>query len=181
VSLPPSAADPLRIAALAARADGEAEVACSLLLDAAQLDPADANVQFDLAEIHLDLEHVDAAQAILDALEGKAGDVVRVRALQARGRLIAAGQSADPASLQARIDANLDDFDARLRMANALALTRDYRPALHLLLELVRRDRKWQDEAARKAMLDLFTLLGSEPRYDDMVREFRILLARALN
>jgi len=45
----------------------------------------------------------------------------------------------------------------------------------------VRRDRKWQDEAARKTMLDLFALLGDQPQHEDLVREFRIQLARTLN
>jgi putative thioredoxin len=60
-------------------------------------------------------------------------------------------------------------------------LASDYRPALEQLLEIVRRDRKWHDEVARKNMLDLFALLGTEPRNDDLVREFRIQLARILN
>ncbi|MCF8184931.1 MAG: tetratricopeptide repeat protein, partial [Polynucleobacter sp.] len=57
----------------------------------------------------------------------------------------------------------------------------EYRAALEHLLEIVRRDRGWQDEAARKTMLDLFTLLGGDPQQADLVREFRIQLARTLN
>jgi putative thioredoxin len=177
----PSPAEPLRIAAQEARARGEPEVACSLLADAAQLDPADEAVQLDLAEIHIDMRNMDAARAILDAHEHKVRDLTRLRALQARLKLAAAGAGADPAELAARIDANPRDLDARLQLANSLALARDYRPALEQLLEIVRLDRKWQDEAARKVMLDLFTLLGSEPQNDDLVREFRIQLARILN
>lgn len=177
----PSPAEPLRAAAREARARGEAEVACSLLLDAAQLDPTNEAVQFDLAEIHIDRHMLDAAQAILDAREHLAQDSTRLRALQARLKLVAGGAGADPAALKARIDANAGDLDARLQLANALALAHDYEPALEHLLEIVRRDRKWQDEAARKTMLDLFTLLGGHPQYDDLVRKFRIQLARTLN
>ncbi len=177
----PSPAEPLRIAAQEARARGEPDVACSLLADAAQLDPADEAVQLDLAEIHIDMRNMDAARAILDAHEHKVRDLTRLRALQARLKLAAAGAGADPAELAARIDANPRDLDARLQLANALALAHDYRPALEQLLEIVRLDRKWQDEAARKVMLDLFALLGSEPQNDDLVREFRIQLARILN
>jgi len=180
-SLMPSPAEPLRIAALEARAKGEAEVACSLLVDAAQLDPVNETVQLDLAEIHLDMQDMDAARAILDAHEHKAKDIARVRALQARLKLVTAGTGADSAALKARIEANAGDLDARLQLANALALAHDYRPALEQLLGLVRDHRKWQDEAARKTMLDLFTLLGENPQYDDLVREFRIRLARTLN
>jgi putative thioredoxin len=177
----PSPAEPLRIAALEARANGDADVACSLLIDAVQLDPADETTQLDLAEIHIDMKHVDAARTILDAHEHLGTDLTRVGALQARLNLVAAGAGADPALLKARIDANTDDLDTRLQLAGTLALSNDYRPALEQLLELVRRDRKWQDEAARKTMLNLFTLLGADPQFDDLVREFRIRLARTLN
>jgi hypothetical protein len=115
-----------------------------------------------MAEIRIEAGQLDAARALLDALEHKARDASRHKALQARLKLVAAGGGADAAALQARIAANGDDPDARLQLANALALSGDYRPALEHLLAIVRRDRKWQDEAARKAMLDLFTLLGGD-------------------
>ena len=177
----PSPAEPLRIAAQEAHASGETELALSLLDDASQADPANETVQLDMAEIRIDAGQLDAARALLDALEHKARDASRHKALQARLKLVAAGGGADAAALQARIAANGDDLDARLQLANALALSGDYRPALEHLLAIVRRDRKWQDEAARKAMLDLFTLLGGDAQFDDLVREFRIALARTLN
>lgn len=180
-SLLPSAAEPLRIAAQAARARGDKEIAASLLTDAREVDPANEAVQLDLAEIHLDMDRIDAAQPILDSLTYTARDADRVAALQARLNLLAAGGGTDPAALAARVAANAADLDARLQLAQALALAHDYRPALEHLLEIVSRDRNWQDEAARKTMLDLFTLLGSDSKYDDLVREFRIQLARTLN
>lgn len=177
----PSPAEPLRVAAQEARGRGDTEVAASLLADARELDPANETVQLDLAEIHIDMARIDTAQAMLDALAHKARDAARVAALQARLKLAAAGAGADPAALAARIAANAGDLDARLQLAHALALAQDYRPALEQLLEIVRRDRKWQDDAARKTLLDLFTLLGGDARYDDLVREFRVQLARTLN
>ncbi len=177
----PSPAEPLRIAAREARARGDLEVACSLLGDAAGLDPAHEAVQLDLAEILLDLKDAGPARGILDAWQHKSRDTARLDALQARLKLVVAGAGADPSALQARVTANADDLDARLQLANALALGHDYRPALEQLLAIVRRDRKWRDEAARKSMLDLFTLLGGQAQHEDLVREFRIQLARTLN
>ena len=180
-SLMPSPAEPLRIAAREARAKGEPEVACSLLIDAAELDPANEAVQLDLAEINIDMQNTDAARTILDAQEHKASNLARLQALQARLKLMAAGAGADSVALMARVAANPDDLDARLQLAHTLALANDYRAALEHLLDSVRRDRKWQDEAARKAMLDLFVLLGADHAHDDLVRAFRIALARTLN
>ena len=179
--LMPSPAEPLRIAAQEARARGEVEVACSLLDDALQLDPANEAVQLDLAEIHLDQHEFDTALAILGPLEHQARDIARLQTLLARLKLLAGGAGADPAELMARIAANAGDLAARLQLAHTLTLAHDYRSALEQLLEIVRRDRHWQDEAARKTMLDLFTLLGGDPQYDALMREFRVQLARTLN
>jgi putative thioredoxin len=118
---------------------------------------------------------------MLDPLQHRARDSARLAALQARLKLVAAGGGADPTALAARIAANAGDLAARLELAHALALAQDYRPALEQLLEIVRRDRDWQDDAARKTMLDLFTLLGANAHFDDLVREFRIRLARTLH
>ena len=180
-SLIPSPAEPLRIAAREARAKGEPEVACSLLIDAAELDPASEAVQLDLAEINIDLQNAEAARAILGGQEHKASNLARLHALQARLKLVTAGAGANSAALIARVAANPGDLDARLQLAQTLALAHDYRAALEHLLDIVRRDRKWQDEAARKAMLDLFVLLSVDHAHDDLIRAFRIALARTLN
>ncbi len=177
----PSPAEPLRLAAREARSKGDYEVALSLLNDAAQLDPSNETVALDQTELAIDLNDLDTARRVLAQLEARVKDTDRVQALNARIKLIAAGGGADIGALQARIDANPGDFDARLQLANALAVAQDYRPALEQLLEIIRRDRQWQDEAARKTMLDLFTLLGSDARHTELVREFRIALARTLN
>lgn len=177
----PSPAEPLRIAAKEARARGEPDVARSLLADAAQLDPLNASVQLDLAEIHIDMQNVVAAQAILDAHENLMRDLSRVKALQARLKLVTAGAGVDPAELKARIDVNPGDLDALMQLANTLVLAHDYRQALEQLLEIVRRDRQWRDDIARKTMLDLFTVLSGDNQHDDLVREFRVRLARTLN
>ena len=49
------------------------------------------------------------------------------------------------------------------------------------ILEMIKLDRKWNEEAGRKSMLDLFTLLAAQPQHDGLVREFRVALARTLN
>lgn len=175
----PSPAEPLRTAAAEARGQGDLEVARSLLEDALALDPANEAARLDLAEIHLDAQRPDAARTILDA--AVITESARRSALLARLKLAAVGAGADSAALKERIAADGNDLDARLQLANALALRQDYRESLEQLLEIVRRNRKWQDEAARKSMLDLFTLLGASAGHDELVREFRILLARTLN
>lgn len=180
-SLLPSPAEPLRIAACEARARGEPDVATSLLSDARQLDPTNQDVMLDLAEIHLDQREVAAARTLLDAVEDATAALPRARSLHARLNLEAEGCGADAETLRSRVQANADDLDARLQLARALTMTNYYRAALEQLLEIVGRDRRWRDEAARKAMLDLFVVIGADPRHDDLCREYRAKLARLLN
>ncbi len=80
-------------------------------------------------------------------------------------------------ALRARVAAAPDDLAARLELGRALSAAGRYDDALSELLMVVRRDPKFEDEAARKAMLDIFSVLGAE---DPRVGSYRAQLARAL-
>lgn len=180
----PSPAEPLRREALALAAAGDLGTARKTMADAINLDPASDTAYLDFIQLSLDAGDAAAlaeARELMAVVADKARDRSRVDSLQARLKLAEASGSADLSALQARLTADPDDHDARLQRANALALQQDYRGALDNLLELVRRDRKWNEDAGRKGMLTLFTLLAAQPQYDDLVREFRIALARTLN
>lgn len=177
----PSAAEPLREAARQARLDKDFDTARALLADAAELDEKNEAIRLDLAELEIEAGNIDAARTALCQFEFHAEDKTRLQALQARLNLSAAGSHADPAELERRIAEHPDDLDARLQLANVLALAQDYRPALEHLLAIVRRDRQWNDQAARRRMLDLFQLMASDATQDSLVREYRIQLARTLN
>jgi putative thioredoxin len=88
-----------------------------------------------------------------------------------------AGSGADERELQSRIEANENDLEARLKLANHYAAVEKYPPALDQLLEIIQRDRGFEDDVGRKTMLNLFTLLGSDP----LVSEYRRKLSSALN
>jgi putative thioredoxin len=180
-SLVPSPAEPLRLEAIAAYQRGELDAAKQLFGQALRLDPKNENARLDIAEVCLEAGAVDEARNILDTLAGKAKDPARLEALLARLALAVGAGGGDPAALRARVDADPADLNGRLQLANALALGKDYRGALDELLEIVRRDRTWQDEAGRKTMLKLFSVLGANPEYDDLLRQYRTALARILN
>lgn len=180
-SLIPSPAEPLRAQALAAHEQGDLEGARKLMAQAINLDPRNDTSYLDYVELSLEAGALDEAREILDAVAERARDRTRVESLQARLQLAAGGGGADTAALEARIAADPADLAARLELANALAVARDYRGALAQLLEIVRRDRQWNEQAGRKTMLTLFSLLAAQPAMDDLVREYRVALARTLN
>lgn len=176
----PSPAEPLRRAAAEARFHDDDEAARHLLQQALAADPGNEAVRLDMAELCLESGAEDEAKDILETL-ADCRDRARLEALQARLRLVAAGAGADLAGLQQTLAAHPDDHAARLQLANALAVMHDYRAACEHLLEIVRRDRRWNDEAGRKTLLTLFSLLGGHAEYDDLMREYRVALARTLN
>jgi putative thioredoxin len=95
-------------------------------------------------------------------------------AAELRTRVDATG---DEAALRARVAATVTDLDARLQLGRVLAARGKYEDALAQLLEVVRRDPTFADEAARRAMLDVFEVLG--PR-DPLTERYRSELAKAL-
>jgi putative thioredoxin len=72
----------------------------------------------------------------------------------------AAGKIAQTAELQRRLAANPNDHQARIDMATALFAMGDRETALEELLEAIRRDRMWNEEAARKQLVKLFEAIG---------------------
>ena len=64
------------------------------------------------------------------------------------------------APLEQAVAANPDDHQARFDLAVALSAKGDRAAAADQLLELIRRDRSWNDQAARKQLLQLFEAWG---------------------
>lgn len=80
------------------------------------------------------------------------------------------GDAPSPDALQRRLDQNANDSEARYLLALRAMQARDYALALSFLLELMRRDRAFNDDAARKTMLEVFNLLGNG---GDLVSQYR--------
>lgn len=175
----PSPAEELRRQARAERAAGNTARALELLAQASQLDAKNEDVRLDAAEILAELEQLDEAQRLIDSLSPPA------RAQDRAQRLIAklsfargGGEGGDEAALRARIAAAADDMAARQQLANLLIAAGRHREGLDELLEMVRLDRHWNDQAARKAVLAVFSLLGGQ---GELVATYRRKLASLLN
>ena len=83
-------------------------------------------------------------------------DLASVRAALA----LAEGVSGETAALQRRLAVDADDHEARFELAKALAASGDFQGASDHLLDLMQRDRGWNDGAARKQLLTVFEAAG---------------------
>ena len=175
--LMPSPADLLRKKAMEAAAREDRERALELLAQAAELDPMNDGVHADMAEILLGLDRTAEAKAAAARLSPFASQDRRISTLLAQLQF-AEGADAVPADLEARIARDPADLEARLQLAKALVAQQRYEPAMEQLLEIIRRDRKWNQEAARKTMLSVFDVLGGQ---GELVSRYRRQLAAALN
>lgn len=160
----PRPADELLVAAAAA-VPAEAVV---LLERALALDPADYRVHPRLAALYLDLARNDDARALIDGLPANVAVEDAVRALVARLNLVTDADAAD---------ADDDPLAAAFAAARAAAARGDYDTAVPALLDLLARDRQWRDGLLRTTLIDIFSVLGGDPR----VRPWRAQLARTLN
>jgi putative thioredoxin len=172
--LVPSVADELRQQAADARIGGDLSAALKLLAEASKLDPAHLGVRLDAAEIMLDLNEPEEARRLLASVPDDADP--RAAQLKARLQFMAAAGE-DEAALAARVAANENDLGARLKLANLLVAAGQYEAGMDQLLEIVRRDRSFEDDIGRKTLLSVFNLLGG----GELVSRYRRLLASALN
>lgn len=74
----------------------------------------------------------------------------------------ASAEVADLSGLEYRVGTDPADLAARLELARGLAAAKRYEAAFEQFLEVVRRNRAFQEDAGRKGMLELFEILGHE-------------------
>jgi putative thioredoxin len=104
---------------------------------------------------------VDEARALLDSLDeahAKHAAIARARAAIE----LAAVPAVDLSAEQARLAANPDDHEARFAIAQAALAAGERDAAADELLEIVARDREWNDGAARKRFLQMLEAAGFE-------------------
>ena len=174
----PSPAEELRAKAAEQKAAGDLAGALQTLGEASKLDVQNENIRIDAAEILLDLNELDEAKRLLDSLAPVTQMDDRVQQLLAKLSFSQGGQDGgNEQELRDRIAAQPDDMQSRLDLANLLVARGRHAEGLDELLEMVRLDRTWNEEAARKQILAVFNLLGAHP----LVSEYRRKLSSALN
>lgn len=173
----PAVGGNLREEAAALVAAGQLEEALAKLVEASRAKPEDQAVQLDAVDVLMQLGRNDEAQQLLSGEYLQEAD----RANALRARLALAAGAADTGEIEARLAANPADHAARIALSHAYAAQSRFREAMEAALEVVVRDRTFDEGKGRTTLLKLFEALGGSDQYDDLIREFRRKLSAALN
>jgi putative thioredoxin len=144
-----------------------------------QDEPGHPKAVAGLARCYLKSGDLERAKTTLQLVrpDGAGDEAIRAVEAELRLREQAAESAGDLEPLRVRLEADPADHQARYDLALALDGQGDRDAALGQLLELVRRDRKWNEEAARKHLLTLFDAMGpADPRTIDARRRLSSIL-----
>jgi putative thioredoxin len=139
---------------------GAAADAAQVFASILQEEPENAAAYGGLVRAYLAAGEEQRAEALLDQVPAKIATAPEIEAARAQLRLNQQAASAGPvADLRAAVEANPDDHQARFDLANALQASGDVEGAVAELLELFRRDRDWNDGAAKTQLFTIFDAL----------------------
>ena len=144
-------------------AGGDAERAANIFRQLLEIAPEHPEVISGLARALIAGGEADEARALLDAVPEKAvKDPAIARARSALALAEVAPPDADTAAFEQRIAADPDDHEARYELAGALMARGERDDAVEALFEIIRRERDWNDGAARKRLLQFLEVIGLE-------------------
>ena len=160
-AVPQAEIEPLVAMGEAVLADGEAERAISIFRQVREMAPDRPDVLGGLARALIAAGAKDEARQLLDELPedlSKKPEIARAKAALE----VAAAPAVDTAPLDARLTTNPDDHEARFELAAAKMGAGDRDAAADALLEIISRERGWNDGAARTRFLQLLEAQGLE-------------------
>lgn len=113
-----------------------------------------------LARAHIAMDDLDQAEAVLNGVPAQISGDAAIEAAFAQIELARQAANAGPvAELQAAVEANPEDMQARLDLAQALNAAGQTQEAVDQLLDMFRRDQDWNDGAAKAQLFTIFDAL----------------------
>ncbi len=123
-------------------------------------EPENADAFGGLVRSHIALGNLDQAEGFLTAAPAKISAAAPVEAARAQLALARQAENAGPVTdLLARVEADPSDHQARYDLALALHAAGRVEEAVEQLLDLFRRDREWNEGAAKAQLLTIFDAL----------------------
>ena len=158
----PSPAEQILDMAGQAMEAGDIEGAAQAYGQLLQQDQSNPGAIAGLAKCYLKLGDTDRAKQVLALTPPEHEDHADIAAARAALALEEKSESVgDLSALEEKIAADPADHQARFDLAVALAAKGEKQQAADHLLEIIRRERSWNDEAARKQLLSFFEMFGA--------------------
>lgn len=143
--------------------EGDARDAAQTFAAILEEDDSCAAAYAGLARAHLALDEADQAEAVLNGVPAEISTDALIEAAFAQLALARQAAEAGPlAELTAAVEANPDDLQARFELATALNANGQTQEAVDALLELFRKDREWNDGAAKAQLFTIFDALKAD-------------------
>jgi putative thioredoxin len=158
-------------------AGGDAPRAVSIFRQVHESAPEDPAVVGGLARALVNAGELQQARAVLEAAPAEVAAHPAVTRVIAILSMASDGGSGDTSELERRVAADPDDLEAGFELANAKMAAGDRDGAADALLEIIARDREWNEGAARQRFLQLLEAQGLEdPWTRDQRRRLSALL-----
>ncbi|MEL7027081.1 MAG: co-chaperone YbbN, partial [Pseudomonadota bacterium] len=126
-------------------------------------DPQNAAAFGGLIRAHVAAGQLEQAEGLLEQVPEDIAGTAEVEAAKAQIELARQAENAGPVGeLRAAVDANPDDHQARFDLSAALQAAGETEAAVDELLELFRRDREWNDGAAKAQLFTIFDALSAK-------------------
>ncbi len=144
-----------------ALAAGEVDQAGQIYAAIVQVEPENVGALCGLARCQIEKDDIEGAQATLALVPPSAADEPDFVSVKAAIELaLNRVDDSEITRLAQAVKTSPDDFQARFDLANALSSNGKKEPALDQLLYIVKNNRSWNDEAARKQVLTFFEAWG---------------------
>jgi len=158
---------------------GDIDAATKLIETARVSDPDNPRTIIAYARLKATLGEIDQAEEALSTLSMDQQDEPEVKGLRAQF-LFDHVVLAAPETTQLRqiLETDPDNSEALYQLAARKVMDGDHEQALDTLLQIMRKDRTYGDDAARKGMLALFEILGADHK---LVKQYRNLMFNALH
>jgi putative thioredoxin len=143
-------------------AEGDPERAVNIFRQVQEMAPEDPAVIGGLARALVASGEVGEARQLLDGLGEDQSNKAEIARARAALEVASAAPAADTNAIEAQLAANPDDHEARFELALARMAAGDRDGAADELLEIIRRDRDWNEGAARQRFLQLLEAQGLE-------------------
>lgn len=175
----PNESEVKRQEAMAVYDSGDLQGALTLLKKAVELDDNNFKAQINLAGLLFENQELQAARDIIEKLPANIQLEESVKELSTKIELSErTSELPDKQTLIKQVQEDDNNLQARLNLANHYINEQQYEDAFDLLFDVLKKDRHYDDDIARKTMLSVFTLLGPQ---DPRVRNARKTLASLLN